>query len=283
MALVILAAALQALLFLLFRSFEERRIPLMPAIAVNYMVATLFGVLIAPPWLAGPLGALWLPSAGVGILFVLIFFLTGITAQRDGVAASTVASKMSVVLTVLFSVLVHHEIPGILGWTGLMFAVSGVVLASWAERGTGIGKLSWFPLVLFIGTACIDVSLNVVQRNMLNAGTHAVFPTMCTAIAGALAFAIVVARGSASSLARANVWFGGGVLGLLNYATLYFVVQALANSGMQASIVFPLISVGVILLGTLGSMVLFRERLTRTRTVGIGFAVIAVTLLILAH
>jgi drug/metabolite transporter (DMT)-like permease len=283
MVLVILAAILQASLFLLFRIFEKRRIALMPAIAVNYLVATAFGVVMAPPWLVGGLEQLWLPSAGIGVLFMIVFFLTGITSQRAGVAASTVASKMSVVLTVLFAVLVHQERPGMLGWTGLIFATAGVVLASWTSGPRGARSQWLLPTVLFIGTACVDISINAVQRGMLSLRTEAVFPTLCTAFAGSLAFAILIARRSTDALRAPAVWIGGALLGVLNYATLYFVVKALAHGGAQASTVFPLISVGVILLGTVGSFVLFSERISRSQFAGIGLAVIALALLIAAR
>jgi drug/metabolite transporter (DMT)-like permease len=282
MAFVILAAVLQAGLFLLFRVFEQRRVELLPAIAVNYVVATLFGCVIAPPWHAGTLSSLWLPSAGIGMLFVFIFYLTGITAQRSGVVASTVASKMSVVLTVLFAVIVHHERPGPWGWTGLVFAVIGVVLASLVKGPSGARGAWWLPAVLFIGTACIDIALNATQRTLVTPATEAVFPILCTASAGVVSFAYLIYSGSLGTLRRPSAWIGGSLLGILNYGTLYFVVKALARSGLQASVVFLLISVGVILCGTFASMLLFQERPTRAQYIGIGCAVIAIVLLIMA-
>ena len=84
MGLVIGAAALQALLYLLFSVFENRRIPLMPGIAVNYVVAMILGLLYAPPWQAGDLSPLWLPSLGIGALFVVVFSLTGLDHPAFG-------------------------------------------------------------------------------------------------------------------------------------------------------------------------------------------------------
>jgi len=282
MALVIIAAALQAILFLLFRVFDKRNIALMPAIAVNYSVAAICGIVYAPPWSAGDLDALWLPSMGIGILFVLGFFLTGLTAQRSGVAASTVASKMSIILTVIFTVLFHHERPGPLGWLGLGFASLGVLLVYWSNVSTRPASAIWLPIILFVTTACIDISINMVQRSLLSASTVAVFPTLCLAFAGLLAWVIVARGGLAKHLQQPGVWIGGGLLGVANYGTLVFVVQALTYSGLQASIVFPLISIGVILLGTSASMLLFNERLNRAQTIGIALAVVALALLIAA-
>lgn len=283
MGLILAAAFLQAILFLLFRVFDQRRIPLMPAIAVNYVVATVCGLLYAPPWLAGDLAPLWWPSLGVGILFVGVFFLTGITAQRAGVAASTVASKMSLVLTVLFAVVMYHESPGTWGWIGLLFAIISVVLGSWTERPRD-GNAEWtLPFILFFGTACIDISINAVQRFLLTPDTEAVFPTLALGAAGILGMTMVLWQQGAAILKAPSVWIGGGLLGIFNYGTLLFVVRALAQSGLPASSVFPLISIGVILFGTLGSVALFKERVSRPQVVGIICAVIALILLFVAH
>jgi drug/metabolite transporter (DMT)-like permease len=283
MALVIIAAFLQAILFLLFRLFEKRGIALMPGIAVNYVVAMCCGLIYAPPWSAGDISGLWWPSAGIAVLFVAVFFLTGLSAQRAGVAASSVASKMSVILTVLFSVVVHHERPGLLGWTGLLFAVAGVVLASWTTGVPGTRKQWWLPLLLFVGTACIDIAINTVQRTLLTPSTEAVFPTMGLGIAGLFATITVLRGNEAGALRNARTWIGGTLLGIVNYGSLLFVVKALAHSGLQASSVFPLISIFVILFGTLGSIALFGERLRRVQYAGIALAVVALVLLMTAR
>lgn len=283
MVLVILAALFQASLFLVFRGFEKRGIPLMPAIAVNYAVAMSCGLIHAPPWSAGDLGALWLPSAGIAVLFVGVFFLTGLTAQRAGVAASTVAGKMSVILTVLFAVVVHGERPGLWGWAGLFFALAGVVLATWTKGTRGLHGQWWLPVLLFLGTACIDIAINAVQRTLLVPSTEAVFPTLALGMAGIIAFATVLRSKAFIALLEPATWIGGALLGMVNYATLLFVVRALAHSGLQASIVFPLISICVILFGTLGSMVLFKERLRASQVAGIALAVVALLLLMAAR
>ncbi|HQV74002.1 MAG: EamA family transporter [Flavobacteriales bacterium] len=282
MGLVIGAAALQALLYLLFRVFENRRIPLMPGIAVNYVVAMILGLLYAPPWQAGDLSPLWLPSLGIGALFVVVFSLTGLTTQRSGVAASTVASKMSVVLTVLFAVVVHHERPDLFAWLGLAVAMVSVVLVA-SSAGREEQRTRWrLPLALFVGVACIDITINAVQRFVLTPQLEAVFPTLGLGFAGVFAMVHVLSGKDRKALASPSVWLWGGLLGLANYATLLFVVKALAHSGMAASTVFPLVSIFVILFGTAGSVFLFQEKVTTMQRIGIGCAVLALGLLMVA-
>lgn len=280
MALVTAAAFFMATLFLLFKVFELRRIPLLPAIVVNYYVACLCGIFVAPPWKAGDLSSLFIPSAVLGFLFISIFYLTGLSAQRVGVAATTVASKMSLVITVLFAVYLYGDTPGIYGWSGIALALLGVALASMVGKGTASSGGWSLPLILFMGNAFIDITINWVQRTQLSAVTEAVFPTMIFACAAVLGSIWILFSKERNAFSTPSVWIGGALLGIMNYTALYFVVQALAYSGMPSSSVYPLINVVVILFGTAASIVLFKERPRPVQYVGIACAMAAMVLLL---
>jgi drug/metabolite transporter (DMT)-like permease len=280
MALVTAAAFFMAVLFLLFKVFELRRIALLPAIVVNYFAAFACGVVVSPPWAAGDLTTLALPSLVLGVLFITIFYLTGISAQRAGVAATTVASKMSLVLTVLFAVYHFGDRPGVMGWSGIALALLGVALASWV-RPKGNARGEWLlPATLFIGNAVIDITINWVQRTRLSESTEAVFPTLVFACAGVLGMLWMLRSDQRDQLTRPDVLIGGTLLGVMNYAALYFVVQALSHSGMPSSSVYPLVNIVVILFGTAASIVLFKERPRTVQYIGIASAVLALALIL---
>lgn len=283
MALVTAAAFFMASLFLLFKAFERRGVPLLPAIVFNYYVAFLCGVVVAPPWQAGDLSPLMLPSAALGLLFISIFYLTGISSQRAGIAATTVASKMSLVLTVLFAVYLYGDRPNIAGWSGIVLALVGVALASWV-RSSGQAQGQWLlPTTLFIGNALIDISINWVQRMHLTADTEAVFPTIVFACAGMIGTLWLLVTKEGAAFAMPSVWLGGSVLGIMNYAALYFVVRALSSSGMPSSSVYPLMNIVVILFGTAASILLFKERPRPIQYLGLACAVLALVLILDVH
>ena len=282
MALVIAAAFFMAVLFLLFKVFENRGVALLPAIVVNYFAAFTCGAVVAPPWNAGDLSPLWLPCALLAVLFISIFYLTGLSAQRAGVAATAVASKMSLVLTVLFAVYLYGDRPGLWGWTGIALALVGVVLASWQPSRSAVRGAWILPTVLFFGNAVIDITINWVQRTRLTEATEAVFPTLVFGGAGVLGTLWILRGRDRSAFTMPSTWIGGIVLGVMNYAALYFVVQALAHGGMPSSSVYPLVNIVVILFGTALSMLLFRERPRGVQYAGIASSVIALALLLYA-
>ncbi|MBK9273557.1 MAG: DMT family transporter [Flavobacteriales bacterium] len=282
MVLVTLTAVFMALLFLIFRSFERRRIALLPAIVINYVVALLCGLAISRPWAAGDLGPLWMPSFLLSALFITVFYLTGSSAQRAGIAATTVASKMSLVLTVTFTVVYFGERQGPLGLVGIALALAGVVLSSWSKDGRSAGRAWSLPVLLFVGNAAIDIGLAWTQRERTTALTEAVLPTMIFGMAGVLGLGWAAARNEHRAFGDPRTWVAGLLLGAVNYGSLYFMVKALANSGLPGSSVFPLMNIGVILFGTLGSAVLFHERPRPLQLAGIATAMIAMVFILLA-
>ena len=280
MALVAGTALLMAAIFLLFKRFAVRRIPLLPTIAVNYVVACAVGLLVAPPWSLPELPRLWWPAGGLGVVFIGMFLLTALSAERAGVAATTVASKMSLVLTVALSVVLYREHPGAAGWTGIVLAIAGVVMSTWT-RGGSAERIAWLlPAVLFFGNSLIDLSLSAVQRHLLSPHGEAVFPTLVFAMAGLLGLLAAVVLPRRGDLMRRDVWLGGLVLGLVNYGSLWFLLRTLGRSGYPVSAVFPLVNIGVVLCSAAGARLIFGERLMRVQLFGIGVSVLAMLLIL---
>lgn len=281
MALVMLSALFGAVLFVFFKLFDRRKVPLLPAIVVNYLVAFLFGLVYSKPWAAGDISLLWMPSALQGGLFILLFQLIGLASQRIGISPTTVASKMSLALTVLITVLIFREQPSALAWSGIALAVLGVTFSSWGG-GTRGAKGWWLLPVIFFASAISDVLINAAQRTRVTPMTEAVFPTMIFGFAALFGLGWLVFRTDRGALLHPRTWFWGALLGGVNYGSIYFLVLALSRGGLQASIVFPLANVGVILIGTAASVVLFKERLHLVHWVGIALSIVALCLIISA-
>lgn len=281
MVLVMLSALFGAALYLFFKLFDRLNVPLLPAITVNYLMAFLFGLIFSKPWDVGDISLLWLPSAIQGALFILLFQLIGLASQRIGVSPTTVASKMSLALTVLITVLIFREQPSALAWSGIALAVLGVTFSSWGG-GMRAAKGWWLLPVIFIASAISDVLINAAQRTRVTPMTEAVFPTMIFGFSALFGLCWLVFRTERVALLQPRTWFWGALLGGVNYGSIYFLVLALSRGGLDASRVFPLMNVGVILIGTAASIMLFKERLRVVHWVGIVLSIVALCLIISA-
>ncbi|MBK8583360.1 MAG: DMT family transporter [Flavobacteriales bacterium] len=282
MALVIIASLFGAALFVIFKACGLRNVPLLPAIVVNYGVAFLLGLAVSRPWQVADLQVLLLPAAMQGALFIALFQLMGISSQRTGIAPTTVASKMSLALTVVLMVLVYRERPAPMAWAGIALAIVGVTLSSWGGSGLRT-KGRWLLPVIFIASACSDLLINASQRAYVAPDAEGAFSTVIFGFAAVFGVLHLVLKKEIPQLRLPKAWIGGTLLGCVNYGSIYFLVMALSRSGMAGSTVFPLMNVGVILIGTAASIVLFKEKLRPLQWAGLAFSVLALTFIVIAQ
>ncbi len=278
MALVILSSLFNAAVYALFKVFGKRQVALLPAIVVNYLVAFLFGMAWSRPWVSD-LSLLWLPALVEGALFIVLFRLMGLSTQWNGITPTTIAAKMSLALTVIGTVLLFHERPGTLAWAGILLALAGVLLGSWGGRSVP-GKRRWALPVIFVASAFTDLLLAVVQRLRLTPLTEAAFTPLIFGFAALIGFCWLAFRRERTALREPRTWVAGGLLGLFNYGSIHCLVLGLSRSGLEASTVFPLANVAVILFGAAASMLLFRETMRPVHWAGIVVSVAALILLI---
>ncbi len=279
MALVILAALCVAAFAVIFRYFERYRVPLFPAITINYLVAFLCGLVIHPPWRVGDISLLWTPAAVLGALFVGIFSLQGVSAQQAGAARTTIAGRMSLVLTVLGSVLIFHERLSARTAVGIGAALIGLILttAKGKEEGT---KRTWLlPFIIFLGCGLADIMVSAAQRVRATSLNEAAFTTMCFGSAALVSLIVLVARGGARASLTPRAWAGGIVLGAVNYASLLFLVLALGQAELPVSSIFPLMNIAAILFATFAAITLFKERLSLRQWIGISCCIAALVLI----
>ncbi|HSG68721.1 MAG TPA: hypothetical protein VK994_08440, partial [Bacteroidales bacterium] len=99
-------------IFVVMKLFNRFRIDNWQAITVNYIVATIFGFIIYNGEVSVEIvtGKAWLVFAILlGITFISTFFVFALSSQKVGVALTSVASKMSVVIPVIAGLIFLDE------------------------------------------------------------------------------------------------------------------------------------------------------------------------------
>ncbi|MEO8732845.1 MAG: hypothetical protein ABI373_00805, partial [Flavobacteriales bacterium] len=128
-----------------------------------------------------------------------------------------------------------------------------------------------------------DVLLNISQRLYVTALTEASFAAFIFGASALFGLCWLAFRKDRVALTDPHVWIGGGLLGCVNYGSVYFMVRALSSSGLPGSSVFPLVNVGVIIFGSAASIILFKERLKPLHWAGIALSVAALGCILAAR
>ena len=109
MTFLVISIILNALIFALFKAFGIKNVNTFQAIVVNYFVCVITGTIFTGVHdvLNQPMDAAWIYIALVlGVVFIIIFYLMALTAQKFSMSAASIASKMAFVIPVLFSLYV---------------------------------------------------------------------------------------------------------------------------------------------------------------------------------
>lgn len=284
---LLFSIAASTCIFIIFKLFDKYNINTLQAIVVNYSTACLFGLWSydAPIHINEVLESQWLYGAiGLGFLFISIFNVMAMTAQRNGLSVVSVASKMSVIIPIIFGIYVYNEGAGFQKIVGILLALISVYLTSVKPKTIqNISKGLWLPIVLFFGSGIIDTSVKYIETTYLPSNGIPIF------LATIFAFGFII--GSLILIFKAirkpykfplKTIFGGGVLGLVNYSSVYFLLKALNHKNLESSTLFTINNVAIVMISTLLGLALFKEQISKMNWLGIVLAIISIVIVTLA-
>ena len=275
-----------SLIFVVFKLFSRYKVNTLWAIITNYLVACSCGLLLSPGYMgfAELVQKSWfLGTVFLGVLFIVIFNIMARSSQVNGVGVTSVATKMSLVIPVIFAVQYYNER---LSWAqllGIGLALIAVYLASVKKEAHQLNNSHlWLPFLVFLGSGIIDTSIKFIQESYLDKSEY---PLFSSTVFGAAALSGVVFIGftSKKDTPKLNVKsiIGGLCLGIPNYFSIFFLLRALSHDTFNSSSIFTINNVAIVLFSTLLGILLFRERLEIKNWLGVALAVISIILVAL--
>lgn len=284
MTYLFLSVLSSTVIFVTFKVTEKYKVNLIKLITVNYLVAAVLGFSFNHHHLsiASALTSKWMQFALlIGVSYILMFFLIGYSTRKSGITVTTIASKLSMIIPILFSMLYFGEKNTTLKVLGLGIALVAVLLTCYRpiDKTKNI-KLIALPIIIFIGTGFTDSIVKYAQTYHIPNHMSMLFPAVVfsTSLITGILITFLNPKYSLKSLTISEI-VGGIVLGIANFGSLYFFIQALNNSKIDSSIVFGLNSLCIVLLSLLFGLVLFREKFSKVNFAGIGIAIIAILIL----
>lgn len=273
----ILSSACMALVLRRFRDPEGNRYGI---ILGNYLTCILLSVLTTPRGVRVLTGA---PSTLVMGLVAGAFFVAGLVMMQSSVhscgAGLTAAfARLGLLVSLGVSVLFFREQPGPLRLLGVVMVLAAMLLIRdpAEDGGGGKGKFWLLLLTLFFCGGADAMAKVFEQLGDPLESTRYFFWLFVTALALAAALAVLERRRTGKKL-LAKELAAGLLVGVPNYFSSYLLLRALQS--LPAFLVYPVYSTGTILLVLLAGALLFRERLSRRRRIGVGLILAALVLL----
>jgi drug/metabolite transporter (DMT)-like permease len=281
---LVLSILLNTLLFVIFKYFSIYRVNNLHAIVINYLVASSVGFIFdnsfvtilelpSKPWFTG--------TIFLGVLFITLFNVLALTAQKGGLSVVSIASKMSVVIPVVFAFTVYQDKITFLKVLGICFALIAVYLVTKKTVSPSIeGKYLYLPVLLFFGSGILDTVLKFVETSYVTANETNVYSASIFLIAGITGIiTLLLQRILKRTRFELKSVIAGIILGVPNFFSIYFLLKALKMEGLESSYIFPVNNVGIVLFSTFTGVLLFNEKLSKINKTGIITAISAIILM----
>ena len=279
---------LNVVISVLFKLFPKDKIDTLQAIVANYCVCVVTGCISIGhiPFSGATLHADWLPWGVVmGCAFIAIFNMLAYSTRVDGITTTIIASKLSLVIPVLFSLIVYKEHATIAKIVGVLLAFPAVYLTTRVEGDDHRPQSLLWPVLIFIGGGFLDTLTNYVQLHFLSTAdvqaTYTIFTFGVAATAGVILVVVLLAL-KKIKLQWKNL-VAGICVGVPNYFSIYFFIRALNSNFLESSASIPVLNIGILAASALTAIVLFREHVNAKRIIGMALSVIAILLIALGN
>lgn len=282
---LILNILVSTAIVIIFKYIERLKIDTFIAIVINYFTCLSLGYLLSDTSqlvLSDISKSSWLfPAIIIGVNFIVIFNMIGLTSQKIGISVASITGKMSVIIPILFSILYYSEPTNYLKISGIVLAIFAVTLTIIRKQSLHIDRrLIFLPILLFLGTGATDILIKYTEQEYLNEALLPIFTAILFTISSIIGIIYSIVKGyKLKHYLSLKTILAGIILGLCNYGSIYFFLKALKSSGIDSSIVFGLNNIGVVALSVIFGLFLFQERLTKLNWLGFFLSIIAITIL----
>jgi len=287
MIFLILCILCSAGIMVVFKFAGNQKVNIFSIIVVNYIIAASLGFIIGGAPDRNIISSPWFPWACIiGVLFILMFFVIALSTIKAGISTTTVATKMSVVIPIVFSIVYFTENTSFLKLTGIIIAVLAVFLAVYKKGNISSGQVNtiYLPILLFLGAGLIDSLIKYTQQVHTAGSEPVLFSSIVFSISALCGIIIGLARRRVVPIKEATrIGIFGVFLGIINFGSLYGLVRALDSRVFDSSVIFGINNIGIVLLSVFIAMLFFSEKLTRINKTGVLLSIVAIILLSLVR
>jgi len=277
---IIFTILLFNILIIVFKMFEKYKIDNLQGLIFNYITAGIFSYICLESnfSLEYIINSDWLFHAIIiGTLFIVVFNFYAFGTQKVGIAITTVANKMSLIIPVSAAIILYGDSFTYLKVVAFFLALSGIYLSS-----TNGGKLRfdkkylWLIIVVFVGQGISDSIFNDFAQKFPNEGEYLFFMVLffIASMSGIIIHTVKSIKKKNPFQLKSVFW--GVIFGVPNFFSLLFFLRALATPNLNSSIVFTLVSIGVVVSSSLIGIFLFKEKLSKTNWFGILLSICAI-------
>ncbi len=278
---LLLAVTCSVIVSVILKIARRNRVELAQAVAANYVVAFGLTLIYLQPQFPEDFSTLpWGILLALGVLLPSIFIVMGRAVDAVGIAKSDVAQRLSLIIPIVVAFTLFGDKLNALKVTGVAMAFVALLFllvkdheATQAPSAkTGMQGVLLL-LGVWLGYGVIDTLFKQLTKMSLpiSLSLSVIFPVAWLLIV--IYIAMLRQQWTLKSV------MGGVVLGVFNFFNILFYIKAHIFFKENAILVFTGMNIGVIVIGTLTGVFIFKEKIKPINVAGLFLAVAAVLLL----
>ena len=206
-----------------------------------------------------------------GFLYLYSLILLQKNIKNNGIILTSLFNKLGILIPVLMSILLFHEIPTILQITGIVIAIIAIIYMNYNKNE--LNKINFILLYMLLMAGITD-SMSKIFEEFGNPVLSDQF--LLYTFSSALIFCMIVVFVNKQRFTLEEIKYGL-CMGIPNYLSSKFLLLALHQ--ILAVIVYPTFSVGTIITITLAGLLLFKEKMTMIQVIAMIAIMISLVLL----
>ena len=290
MGLLAILISINVLLLIIFRQFKVYKVDTFQAIVFNYLTCVIVGSITLGkfPLSVESIDKEWFPYAILlGILFIFGFNVLARTVQNFGITLTSIAQKMSLILSVGFAIIYFNESINLYKIVGILTAIGVIILINFPRKQKEVedihlAKLWYLLLLTWLISGIIEALLFYVEAMDYSSNADIGFVVGLFGMA-AIIGSVIMVIGWITRRLKFN-WknlLAGVILGVPNFFTIYLLL-VLINNGQEGSVIFPILNVSIILGSALIGFLVFKEKLSKIQWIGFLLGISCIILIALS-
>jgi drug/metabolite transporter (DMT)-like permease len=284
---VFLSVCCSVFVSVLLKMARRYQIDVFQAITWNYSIAILLTWFFLKPQVSDLEQAPVYVYTLLGLLLPSLFVVIAAAVRYTGIVRTDVAQRLSLFIPLAASFLLFGETLNTLKVIGIILGFAAIICCiPWQKqqhnKGRQTSSNAWlFLLVVFVGMGVIDILFKQMAAFKGASFSGSLLIVYSLSFIIALIGLLYLVYAKKAKFQYRHIFFGW-ILGVANFGNILFYLKAHQALASNPSTVFTAMNIGVIAVGTLVGLFIFREKLSWLNKVGIAVAVAAIIIISIA-
>lgn len=259
------------------------QINVLQAVMWNYLAAILLSFVFFRPAIATLVVVPPALTLVLGVLLPVLFLVLAASVRNIGIVKTDIAQRLSLFIPILAALFLFGEKFSTFRIAGLILGFIAIFLTLFRKSAPRSEKFSYlYPVLVFVGFGLIDVIFKQLALDLSIPYTSALLIVFCISFIVAMLILLYTVTVKKQKVQLIN-FACGIVLGCFNFGNILFYMKAHRAMSGNPSTVFAAMNMGVIVLGSLVGILLFREKVSKVNYIGIALALAAILFITLSQ